>query len=61
MSLDYNSYPDPDFSQKDAIREACRVMKEQSLKLENVGCSTEADNLSFDADKMMKQYGIKEL
>ena len=61
MSLDYMSYPDPDCTQQDAIREACRVMKEQSLKLERVGCSTEADNLSWEADKMMKQYGIKEL
>ena len=52
---------DPDFSQQDAIREACRVMKEQSIKLEDVGASSEADNLSWEADKMMKQYGIKEL
>ena len=61
MSLDYNSYPDPDFTQQDAIREACKVMKELSVKLERVGCCTEADNLSWDADKMMKEYGIKEL
>ena len=61
MSVDYNSYPDPDFSQQDAIREACRAMKDQSVKLERVGCCTEADNLAFDAHKMMKQYAIKEL
>ena len=60
MSLDYMSYPDPDFTQQDAIREACKMLKEQSVKLERVGCSTEADNLSWEADKMMKQYRIQD-
>lgn len=52
---------DPDFSQQDAIREACRVMKEQSIKLEDVGCSSEADNLSWEADEMMRNYNIRSL
>ena len=52
---------DPDFSQQDAIREACRVMLEQASKLEVIGCESEAFNLTSDAERMMKQYKIKEL
>ena len=52
---------DPDFSQQDAIREACKMLKEQSIKLEDVGCSSEADNLSFYADEMMRNHNIRSL
>ena len=52
---------DPDFSQQDAIREACKMLKDQSIKLEAVGASSEADNLSFYADEMMRNYNIRSL
>lgn len=61
MSLDYMSYPDPDYSVQDAIREACKAMIEHSAKLEDLGCESEAFNLASEAERMMKQYKIKEM